>query len=96
MLDIPTVINRTVQQAILQVLSPMLDLQMSESSNGFRPRRKAHDAVNHDILMERLARRIKDKHLLWYIRQVLKVGMMDNERIEHLDGSHGVLLVVGG
>lgn len=44
-LGIPTVIDRMVQQAVLQVLTPMLDPQMSGASYGFRPGRKAHDAL---------------------------------------------------
>lgn len=44
-LGIPTVIDRIVQQAIVQVLTPILDPQMSESSYGFRPNRSAHDAL---------------------------------------------------
>lgn len=43
---------------------------------------KFFDKVNHDILMSRLARRIKDKRVLYYIRQMLKAGMMDNEGIK--------------
>ena len=107
-LGIPTAIDRLVQQAFVQVLTPILDPQMSESSYGFRPNRSAHqalkagsayveqgykvavdldlekffDKVNHDILMSRLARRIKDKRVLYYIRQMLKAGMMDNEGIK--------------
>lgn len=107
-LGIPTVIDRLVQQAMVEVLTPMLDPQMSESSYGFRPRRSAHqalksgsayvkqgykvavdldlekffDRVNHDILMSRLARRISDKRILYYIRQMLNAGMMDNEGIK--------------
>ena len=45
MLCIPTVVDRLVQQAIHQVLEPIFDPTFSESSYGFRPRRKAHDAV---------------------------------------------------
>ena len=107
-LGIPTAIDRLVQQAFVQELTPILDPQMSESSYGFRPNRSAHqalkagsayveqgytvavdldlekffDKVNHDILMSRLARRIKDKRVLYYIRQMLKAGMMDNEGIK--------------
>ncbi|MBR2125373.1 MAG: group II intron reverse transcriptase/maturase [Akkermansia sp.] len=107
-LGIPTAIDRLVQQAFVQVLTPILDPQMSESSYGFRPNRSAHqalkagsayveqgykvavdldlekffDKVNHDILMSKLARRIKDKRVLYYIRQMLKAGMMDNEGIK--------------
>ena len=107
-LGIPTAIDRLVQQAFVQVLTPILDPQMSESSYGFRPNRSAHqalkagsayveqgykvavdldlekffDKVNHDILMSKLARRIKDKRVLYYIRQMLKAGIMDNEGIK--------------
>jgi len=44
-LGIPTVIDRLVQQAILQVLNPLLDPTFSESSYGFRPGRNAHQAL---------------------------------------------------
>jgi RNA-directed DNA polymerase len=44
-LGIPTVVDRLVQQAILQVLEPLLDPTFSESSYGFRPRRSAHQAL---------------------------------------------------
>jgi group II intron reverse transcriptase/maturase len=44
-LGIPTVLDRFVQQAILQVLQPIFDSTFSEHSYGFRPGRKAHDAV---------------------------------------------------
>lgn len=101
-LGIPTVVDRLVQQAILQVLDPILDPKFSESSYGFRPGRGAHDAlasagqhvsdgyvyvvdldlekffdrVNHDILMARLARHVKDKRLLKIVRSFLTAGMM--------------------
>ena len=107
-LGIPTAIDRLVQQAFVQELTPILDPQMSESSYGFRPNRSAHqalksgsayvedgytvavdldlekffDKVNHDILMSRLARRIKDKRVPCYIRRMLKAGMMDSEGIK--------------
>jgi RNA-directed DNA polymerase len=44
-LGIPTVVDRLVQQAILQVLEPMFDPTFSASSYGFRPGRSAHDAL---------------------------------------------------
>lgn len=44
-LGIPTVIDRVVQQAILQVLTPILDPTFSDSSYGFRPKRSAHHAL---------------------------------------------------
>ena len=44
-LGIPTVLDRFIQQAVLQVLQPRFDPTFSESSYGFRPGRKAHDAI---------------------------------------------------
>ena len=44
-LGIPTVRDRFIQQALLQVLQPMLDPGFSEHSHGFRPGRRAHDAI---------------------------------------------------
>lgn len=44
-LGIPTVLDRFVQQLLLQVLQPMFDPTFSEHSHGFRPGRRAHDAV---------------------------------------------------
>jgi RNA-directed DNA polymerase len=44
-LGIPCVLDRLIQQAILQVLQPMFDPTFSEHSHGFRPGRNAHDAV---------------------------------------------------
>lgn len=102
MLGIPTVVDRVLQQALHQVLSPIFEPHFSESSYGFRPQRSAHqavlkarqcvregrrwvvdidlekffDRVNHDILMSRLARRIKDKRVLRLIRRYLQAGMM--------------------
>jgi RNA-directed DNA polymerase len=104
MLGIPTVIDRLVQQALHQVLSPLFDPSFSDSSYGFRPQRSAQqavlkareyvrqkrrwvvdidlekffDQVNHDLLMARLARRIKDKRVLRLIRRYLQAGMMSN------------------
>ncbi len=44
-LGIPTVVDRLVQQALLQVLEPIFDPTFSEGSSGFRPGRGAHDAL---------------------------------------------------
>jgi len=103
-LGIPTVIDRLLQQAVHQVISPHFEPEFSESSYGFRPHRSAQqavlkareyvsegrrwvvdidlekffDRVNHDILMSRLARRIKDKRVLRLIRRYLQAGMMSN------------------
>jgi len=101
-LGIPTVIDRLIQQALLQVLQPLLEPTFSEHSYGFRPGRSAQqavraaqrhvqaghsvvvdvdlekffDRVNHDILMERLARRIVDKPVLGLIRRYLQAGIL--------------------
>lgn len=103
-LGIPTVKDRLIQQAILQILTPIIDPEFSEFSYGFRPNRSAHqavlkareyvnegkdivvdidlekffDTVNHDMLMARVARRIKDKRILKLIRKFLQSGIMIN------------------
>jgi group II intron reverse transcriptase/maturase len=45
LLGIPTVLDRFIQQAVLQVLQPTIDPTFSDFSYGFRPGRSAHDAV---------------------------------------------------
>jgi len=45
-LGIPTVVDRVVQQAIAQVLTPVYEKQFSPNSYGFRPKRNAHQALN--------------------------------------------------
>jgi len=44
-LGIPAVVDRLIQQALLQVLQPLIDPSFSAHSHGFRPRRGAHGAV---------------------------------------------------
>jgi RNA-directed DNA polymerase len=44
-LGIPTVLDRFIQQAVLQIVQPAIDPTFSESSYGFRPGRSAQDAV---------------------------------------------------
>jgi RNA-directed DNA polymerase len=101
-LGIPTVLDRLIQQALLQVLQPLIDPTFSQHSHGFRPGRRAHDAVkavrayvqsgkrvvvdvdlekffdrvNHDILIERLRRRIEDAGVIRLIRAYLNAGIM--------------------
>jgi RNA-directed DNA polymerase len=101
-LGIPTVLDRLIQQALLQILQPQFEPEFSEHSYGFRPGRNAwqavqraqsyigegrrwvvdldlekfFDRVNHDILMSRVARQVKDARVLKLIRRYLEAGMM--------------------
>ena len=49
LLGIPTVIDRTIQQAIQQVLSPIYDAEFSAYSYGFRPNKGAHQAISQGL-----------------------------------------------
>ena len=102
-LGIPTVLDRLIQQALLQVLQPQIDPTFSKHSHGFRPGRRAHDAVkaargyvqsgkrvvvdvdlakffdrvNHDILIDRMRKRVQDAGVIRLIRAYLNAGIMD-------------------
>jgi RNA-directed DNA polymerase len=102
-LGIPTVMDRMIQQALQQVLTPIFDPTFSEDSYGFRPGRNTHqavlrgkghveaghrwvvdldlakffDTVQHDVLMSRVARQVKDKRVLRLIGCYLRAGMME-------------------
>lgn len=103
-LGIPTVIDRLIQQALLQILQPLIDPTFSEHSHGFRPGRRAQDAVlkaqelaqtglrivvdvdlekffdrvNHDVLIDRLKKRIDDAGVIRLVRAYLNAGIMHN------------------
>ena len=102
-LGIPTVTDRLIQQAMLQVLQPLLDPTFSQHSYGFRPGRSAQDAVlaaqsyvqqgrrivvdvdlekffdrlHHDILIDRLRKRVADGGIVRLVRAYLTSGIMD-------------------
>jgi len=108
MLGIPTVMDRLIQQMLLQALTPIFDPMFSEHSYGFRPGRSAQDAiraaqqyaqegkdwvvdiditkffdhVNHDILMGRIGRVIRDKRVLQLIGKYLRRGAMVDGLVE--------------
>ena len=101
-LGIPTVADRLIQQALLQILQPLIDPTFSEHSHGFRPGRRAREAVlaaqqhvqdgyrivvdvdlekffdrvNHDVLMSRLQRHVREAGILRLIRAYLDAGIM--------------------
>lgn len=103
-LGIPTVVDRLIQQAIHQAISPIFEKDFSESSYGYRPGRNAlqavekarqyvaqgrrwvvdidlekfFDRVNHDILMDRVERKVKDERITRLIRRYLQAGIMEN------------------
>jgi len=101
MLGIPNILDRVIQQAIAQLLTPFYDPDFSDYSHGFRLGRRAGDAVyhikagigqgyswavdvdlakffdrvNHDVLMNRLSRKISDKRVLHLIGLYLRAGI---------------------
>ena len=107
-LGIPTVLDRLIQQAVLQVIQPIIDPTFSEHSYGFRPGRRAQsavlkarayvqsgkrivvdvdleqffDRVNHDILIDRLSKRVPDKGIIRLVRAYLNAGIMDHGVIQ--------------
>ncbi|WP_347040132.1 group II intron reverse transcriptase/maturase [Glutamicibacter halophytocola] len=114
MLGVPSVLDRLIQQALAQVLSPIFDEGFVPVSFGFRPGKSAHDAasmareaieqgyrwvvevdldaffdrVNHDVLMSRVARKVKDKRVLKLVRKYLTAGIMaQGVRRETVEGT---------
>ena len=110
-LGIPSVLDRLIQQALAQALTPLFEPRFSTHSYGFRPGRSAHqavqaaqayvregydwvvdidlekffDRVNHDMLMARVARVVKDKRVLRLIRRYLESGVLVNSVVHDTD-----------
>lgn len=70
-LGIPTVLDRLIQQALHQVLSPLFDQGFSEYSYGFRPGHSAHQAVLHARDYQREGKRwVVDMNLAQFFDEV--------------------------
>jgi RNA-directed DNA polymerase len=108
-LGIPTVRDRVVQGALKLVLEPIFEADFKPCSYGFRPNRRAQDAIadmynycnrgyrwivegdieacfdeiSHPALMDRVRRRIGDRHVLALVKAFLKAGIL------HEDGATG-------
>jgi RNA-directed DNA polymerase len=105
LLGIPSVIDRMIQQAISQVITPYFEPLFSSHSYGYRPGKRASqavsyvqscvkqgfktavdidlskffDEVNHDMLMNRIGRKIKDKALMRLLGKYLRAGIAEIE-----------------
>ena len=101
LLGIPNVQDRVIQQALLQVLSPIFEQDFSPHSYGYRPGRNTHDAikaaqgsvqegktwvvdvdisaffdeVDHDLLMARVGRTLRDQRVLRLIGAYLRAPL---------------------
>lgn len=86
-LGIPTVMDRIIQQAMVQVLSPIYEEQFSDNSFGFRPNRSAEQAVIKalellndgndwivDIDLEKFFDTVNQDRLITIIRRTIKDG----------------------
>ena len=70
-LGIPTVVDRMVQQAVAQILTPIFERVFSDNSFGFRPHRGAHDAIAKVVdLYNQGYRRVVDLDLKAYFDNV--------------------------
>ena len=107
-LGIPTVADRVVQQSLRMVLEPIFEAGFLPVSYGFRPRRRAHDAVaeihyyasrgyrwvldadiegcfdniDHQVVLDRVRARIKDKKTVAMVRAFLKAGVLTDLGLE--------------
>lgn len=103
-LGIPTVRDRVAQMAVLLVIEPIFEADFEDCSYGFRPKRRAHqaldqvrqalkdglcavydgdltsyfDTIDHDLLLQRVERRISDGSILRLIRQWLRCPIAED------------------
>jgi RNA-directed DNA polymerase len=99
-LGIPAIRDRVVQGALKLILEPIFEADFHDGSYGYRPGRKAHeavarvtkaivanktlvidvdvaayfDSVRHDLLLEKVARRVQDAEILHLLKLVLKAS----------------------
>jgi len=87
LLGVPTVVDRVIQQAVAQVLTPLYEKKFSNSSYGFRPNRNAHQAIEQsrtyinegytwtvDIDLEKYFDTVNQDKLMRLISQDVKDG----------------------
>lgn len=87
LLGIPTVVDRLVQQAINQILTPIYERQFSETSYGFRPKRGCHEALRRaqntvgegykyvvDLDLERFFDTVNHSKLIEILSRTIKDG----------------------
>ena len=93
-LGIPVVMDRVIQQAITQVLTPLFDPHFSESSFGFRPGRSAHQAVKKVLkLIHRGHRYAVDIDLEKFFDMVVHDVLMS--RVSRKVRDKGILSLIG-
>ena len=99
-LGIPTIKDRIVQGAIKLILEPVFEADFQSGSFGYRPKRKAHqaieqvsnaiaqektrvidvdlksyfDTIRHDILLSKIAQRIRDDKVMYLLKLILKAN----------------------
>lgn len=104
-LGIPTVVDRVIQQAILQVLSPIYEKEFSSNSYGFRPGRNAHQALLYckeqytagyefavDIDLERFFDTVNHSRLIQILSGKIKDGRVVSLIHKYLNAG----VVIGG
>lgn len=105
LLGIPTVVDRVIQQAIQQILSPIYERQFSDNSYGFRPRRSAHQALQQskanisagykyavDMDLEKFFDKVNQSKLIEILSRTVKDGRVISLIHKYLNAG----VIVGG